>query len=397
MYRIMATTPGIGRRTIVWRFAVVGVTMLTLTLAGIPAAAVARTPSSAMAIAPSPWRQAGPGWAVVEYSTASTTGSVKGATTFYLVSPAGRKYPFYRTPATKYPSLFLIDWSGDRRRIFVQQNAFGNPQRLTYQQISLVTGTVVNRFSLSSDVLPDEYTRPRGDGFLAEGSGNHLGDFRYDMTGHLQATLGRGTFLNGLLDAPDGSFILAGTLSGIDVVSNAGRITRRIRIPITKPATRHVCNPVRWWNRTTVLADCFDLAPYDTDRLWLVPMHGGRPKPLTPALRAHGLFQGYVDAWSLPSGLYLQADNSHDTLSIVRQSPSGTEHTIHIPGPAGISDFIDTALGSRLLIDTGLGVSNTSSLFWYNPSTRAIRYVFQTPPTTRGISSVVTFGSQGNG
>jgi hypothetical protein len=96
-------------------------------------------------------------------------------------------------------------------------------------------------------------------------------------------------------------------------------------------------------------------------------MNGGSPKPLTPALRAHGLFQGYFDAWRLPSGLYLQADNSHDTLSIVRQSADGSERTIQIPGSAGISDGIDTALGSRLLVDTGSGVSSTSSMFWYNP------------------------------
>jgi TolB protein len=393
----MCTAPGAIRRPTAWRLAAAGVTLLTTALAGVPAAAAGRISVAAMATAHVPWRHAGPGWAAVQYSTASTSGAPKGATTFYLVSPAGRKYPFYRTPATSYPSLSLIDWSGDRRRIFVQQNAVGNPRRLTYEQISLVTGAVVNRFSLSSDVLPAQYTEPRGDGFLAEGSNNHPWDYRYDMTGHLQATLARGTFLNWLLDASDGSFILAGTFRGIDLISKAGHVTRRIRIPVTRPASRHVCGPVRWWSRTTLLADCFDLAPYNADRLWLVPMRGGPPRPLTPALRAHGLFQGYFDAWRLPSGLYLQADDAHDTLSIVRQSRDGAEHTIHIPGPAGVSDFIDTALGSRLLIDTGSGVSNTSSLFWYNPATRAIHYVFRTPPQIRGVYGVVTFGSQGNG
>jgi hypothetical protein len=89
MYRIMDTAPGVVRRTIAWRLAAAGVTTLTLALAGIPAAAAGRTSVAGMATSHVPWRQAGPGWAVVEYSTASTAGSLKGATTFYLVSPAG--------------------------------------------------------------------------------------------------------------------------------------------------------------------------------------------------------------------------------------------------------------------------------------------------------------------
>jgi len=123
-------------------------------------------------------------------------------------------------------------------------------------------------------------------------------------------------------------------------------------------------------------------------------MHGGPPKPLTPALRAHGQFQGYIDAWQLRSGLYLQADNAHDTLSIARQSPDGTRHTIRIPGPAGISDGIITTLGPRLLLWSGIGVSASDSLFWYNPATHAIRYIFPTPPKTYGIAGVVPFGIQ---
>lgn len=382
------TAPGVIRRYLT----IASLTALMFAIAGIPAAASAHQSVTAPRAGRVPWRQAGPGWSVVEYSTASTPGSPKGRATFYLVSPSGRKFPFYRTQPTGYPSVSLIDWSGDRQRVFVQLTAFGDPPRLTYEQISLAAGTVVTRFSLSSEVLPNQYTRPRGDGLLADGFGSHLGEFRYDLTGHLRATLAPGIDLNVLLDAPDGTFIVAGTAAGIDMISNAGRVIGRIRIPVAKPASRQVCAPTRWWTRAILLANCFVQAPYDTERLWLVPVHAGAPKPLTPALRSHGLFIGYFDAWQLPSGLYLQADDAHDTLSVVHQSPYGTRRTIRIPGPAGLSDFIDTALGRRLLIDTGSGVSSTSSLFWYNPVTRAIQYVFRTPPKTRGVFGVVPFG-----
>jgi TolB protein len=394
----MLTALGAGRRRTARHLATAAVTALTLALAGIPAAASDRTSVAEPSIGHVPWRQAGPGWSVVEYSTAAASMSAKGPATFYLVSPDGRKYPFYRTASTRYPNWFLIDWSGDRQRILVQQTPSGNPQRLTYEQISLATGTVVTRFSLPIDIQPVAYTQPRGDGLLVEGGGSpsHPWDYRYDLTGHLQATLARGTYLIGLLDAPNGTFILAGNAGNggnIDKISNAGRITERISIPLTRPAKWHGCDPVRWLTRTTLLAECFDPAPYDAERLWLVPLRGGAPKPLTPAIRARGLFLGYVDAWRLPSGLYLQADNAHDTLSIVRQSRDGSEHTINIPGPAGISDFINTALGPRLLINNGLGVSTTSSLFWYNPATRAVRYVFKTPSKILGVYNVIPYGS----
>lgn len=392
----MATLSGAIRRLTRRHFFVAAVSALVLAIAGVPAVASGQPSLSGPRAGRVPWRQAGPGWSVVQYSAAAISGSPKGAATFYLVSPSGRKYPFYRTLPATFPNWSLIDWSGDRRRIFVQKAGSGTPQPLTYEQISLATGTVVTRFNLPYEVDPVGYTLPRGDGFLAVGFGSHLGDFRYDLAGHVRAKLAPGTSLfGGLFDAADGSFIVTGTTrAGIDLISNAGHITRRIRIPLPKAASGQLCGPARWWTRTTLLVDCSVLAPYDTDRLWLVPLHGGAPKALTSALRSHGLFQGYVDAWRLRSGLYLQADNAHDTLSIVRQFPDGTRRTIHIPGPAGISDFIVTTLGPRMLLQSGVGVSPPDSLFWYNPATNAIHYVFRTPPKTYGVFGVVPFGFQ---
>jgi len=393
----MIVVSGVIHRLAGRHLATAGLSALLLVAAGVPAAASGQPPPTGPQAGRPPWRQAGPGWSVVEYSTAATSGSPAGPTTFYLVSPSGRKYPFYRTPPAGYPNSSLIDWSSDRQRILIQRIGAGNQQRLTYEQVSLATGSVVTRFRLPSEVQPVEYTRPRGNGFLAHGSGSNFGDFRYDLTGRLRARLAPGTKVFSLLDAPDGTFILAGTTDGIDLVSNSGHIIRRIRIPVATGGSKQLCGPARWWTPTTLLADCFVLAPYDTERLWLVPMHGGKPKPLTPALRSHGLFLGYVDAWRLPNGLYLQADNARDTLSIVRQSPDGSRRTIRIPGSAGLSDFIETAVGPRLLIETGVGVSASDSLFWYNPATRAIRYVFRTPPKTYGVSGVATFGFRAPG
>ncbi len=366
--------------------------MAALALTGTTAAASAPAAFPAGRVPPVPWREAGPGWTVVEYSTASLPGSTNpapGPTTFYLVSPQGRKYPFYVTPtATAYPQLTLVDWSGDRQRILVARNTISD-QRIVVEQISLATGAVVSTFRLPSDLLPDEYTRPSGQSILADGYGSRsLGIYRFGLTGHLQRILARGTSVLAPLDSPGGTYVVAGTRTGLDQVSNAGAITRRIRVP----AAVHGCQPVRWWTASTVLAACSGRKSYGTQRLWLFSFGGCSPTALTPALRRHGLFIGYFNAWLLDGRLYLQADNAHDTLSIVRQFRDGARRTVTVPGPAGRSDFIVTAWAGRLLLWSGLGTGGPSSLFWFNPATRAIRFILRTPSDTSGVAGAIAYG-----
>lgn len=69
-------------------------------------------------------------------------------------------------------------------------------------------------------------------------------------------------------------------------------------------------------------------------------------------------------------GLYLQADDDRDTLSIVRQFCDGARRTLIVPGPAGVSDAIITAYAGRLLLWSNIGgPGGPSSLFWFNPVT----------------------------
>ena len=79
-------------------------------------------------------------------------------------------------------------------------------------------------------------------------------------------------------------------------------------------------------------------------------------------------------------------------LSIVRQSPDGTRRTILVPGPAGVSDAIITAYRGRLLLQSDIGPGGPSSLFWFNPSTRSIRFLFRTPPARYGVAGVIAYG-----
>jgi hypothetical protein len=337
-----------------------------------------------------PWRKAGPGWSVAEYSAAPLHGGATARTVFYLVSPSGHRYPFYSTPAaTAYPTLALLDWSGNRRRILVYRDDTGGSMPTVMEQISLVTGTVVSQFKLPATLLPQGYTRPGGTSILAAGFGKP-GIYRYTLIGKLQRVLAPLTRLGifKTLDAPTGGFLLAGTATRLLRISNSGTITRRIRIPGSE-----LCAPARWWTATTALVNCSGTVPYRTERLWLVRASSGTPKPLTPAIRPHGQFFGYVDAWTTDGMLYLQAEDDTSTLSIVRESADGARHTITIPGPAGISDAIITAYRGQFMLQSNIGgPGGPSSLFWFNPVTRSIRYIIRARPATYGVRGVIPYG-----
>lgn len=58
-----------------------------------------------------PWNQAGPGWELVEYSSAAAGVPAKpGPATLYLVSPAGGRYALYHWPASGMPVPAGVVW-----------------------------------------------------------------------------------------------------------------------------------------------------------------------------------------------------------------------------------------------------------------------------------------------
>jgi len=112
-------------------------------------------------LAGAPWRLAGPGWAVAEYSASTgylTTPSKPGPTTLYLTSPLGRRYAFHSWPGSYHAGL--IDWSGDRQRVLAEVGR-------EVEQVSLGSGKVISKFRLPAKVILIGYTRPDGLNLLA--------------------------------------------------------------------------------------------------------------------------------------------------------------------------------------------------------------------------------------
>src|ERR1700722_2036660 len=137
-----------------------------LVMTSATAAAAAPAPQSTKV----PWRQAGPGWSVVEYSAPAKSAAAKLSTVLSLVSPQGRKFPFYMSPrAADHELPDLVDWSGDRQRVLIQYGRSANAETLSYQQISLATGAVLTRFKLPLKISPIAFTRPAGASLLVAG------------------------------------------------------------------------------------------------------------------------------------------------------------------------------------------------------------------------------------
>jgi hypothetical protein len=381
---------------LVWRSVARCLAVLVASVAVVSAAAGDGVAGSRAAEVP--WFKAGSGWSIAQYSAASLPGAahpVGARTVFYLVSPTGRKWPIYRTPAaTTSPGFSLDDWSADRQRILVDK--FDDQRDVAVvEQISLVTGTVISRFTMASTFGgPFEYTRPRGASVLTLNSSDdlvHKGIFRYSMHGHLQRRLDPRAPIGAFLDAPGGQFVTAGVTTGIDQISDNGTVTRRINI-------RGGCGAARWWTATTLLAACDGGGVNSPVRLWLIPFGAGAPTPLTPQRRmprpAPGAFQGYADAFRTRGTLYLQAEIFPNLQSIVRLARDGTPHTVHVPGPVGVSPYIITARNGRLLLrsDVGTNEPRPSSLFWFNPATHAIHYLIRTRPGIYGVCGVIVLG-----
>jgi hypothetical protein len=343
------------------------------------------TGSAAAALASAPLRQAGPGWALAEYTT--RTQAQRGPTTLYLVSPGGARYALYtwRASATWAPNL--IAWSGDKTRALLSASSG------QFEQITLATGAV-SYFRLPGMAEPMGYTRPSGLnilGFTLSAKAEMVA--RYSLTGKLVKVLASGPGQFDAIYSPDGTVLAVSGTRGLSLISNAGGVIRRLPIPGTDP--RMGAYPVRWWNSTTILARATATGK-SMDRLWLVPASGARAVPLTPQRNSgQGGDYGDRDAWRLPSGLYLQSF-THAGLAIFRQAANGSIAPVAVPRTTGNLTRVVTAAGARLLVQAQTGPSGSNSLLWYDPGTHAAQWLLRAPVNAFGVTAVVPYYAREN-
>jgi hypothetical protein len=63
-----------------------------------------------------------------------------------------------------------------------------------------------------------------------------------------------------------------------------------------------------------------------------------------------------------------------------------------VPGPAGVSDYMLTARHGQLLLESGIGPGGPSSLFWLNPATGKLRFLFRAPAGHYGVAGAIPYG-----
>jgi len=329
-----------------------------------------------------PWRHVGPGWVLAQYTTAAPEGGTAGPVTLYLIGPGGARYQLARWPDLR-SAPELVAWSPDgKRALFQVFSGKGGAEQLT-----LATGRM-STFVMQGNATPIGYTTPRGLNIVGtRPSGTRTILARYSLSGRLVQSLG---YSAGALYSPSGTEFVVGASRGVKLVSNRGSLIRQLPVP------KRTCSPVRWWDGRTVLASC---TPPDSSiwQLWLVPVSGARPKALTPPRNpARSGDFGDLDAWRLPSGLYVQAAGACGVLHIYRQARNGSIKLVTAPHTSGDNRVL-TARGSRLLVQAPSECTGSVSLLWYNPATRAEQWLIRPPAHVIGVTIAIPFYSRQNG
>ena len=346
----------------VWRRAA-GIALAAVTTGLLGSAGAQAAPDRAAAV---PWKSVGAGWVLAEQSAGR-----HGPVTLYLASPSGAKYPLRGAPGG------LVAWSASKTEALFELTA---PNEL--EQLNLQNGHGT-RLELPPGSYALGYAQPDGRQVLAVRQAGWTDTLAtYSLSGRLTATLDSSRYgINGIGTAGGRTFAVSAP-TGVRLVSNAGRLLKSLPVPASLG-----CTPVRWWTAGTVLASCITRSgSSEYLHLYLVPTSGARPAELTP-FRRSSYDLGDLDAWRLPSGLYLQSAGACGTLEVNRQAASGSVTPVPVPGTSSPSYLVVTAAGSRLLIETQ-GCTGRGQLLWLDPATRAETWLF-----TRGTLGAVPFAN----
>ena len=365
---------------------VTAVLSAVLLATGIAVGAAAAQPGAGTASARVPWNRVGPGWVLAQYTSAQPEGGKTGPAELYLISPGGTRYQLARW-ADWRAAPQLLAWSPDgQRALFQVFTGKGGIELLT-----LATGQV-SSFALPGGASPIGFTTPRGLAIVGgQVAGNGTSLARYSLSGRIARQLGVSSD-GQVLYTPSGLEFLTGTRNGLKLVSNLGTLIRQLPVP---RMTANSCNPARWWSNDTVLAACTPPGSA-IPQLWLVPVSGARPTALTPPRGGNSSDLGDLDAWQLPSGLYLQSAGPCGVLQIFKQARNGSIRLVTVPHTVG-DNHVLTALGARLLIKAPTSCTGSNSLLWFNPATGAEQWVIRAPASALGAAIAVPFYSRENG
>jgi hypothetical protein len=341
-----------------------------------------------------PWSKVGPGWLLSQWSAKRTS-----AATLFLVDPLGGRYTI--TAGAPAPSGVLVAWSGDgTRALFEAQTSVpSNKWRVTVLELRGGRSTTFTApgYSPGWSGRPVNFTEPDGLGVITGSVSSWPQDMgpvqRLDLQGGLEYTYPTsfpraGRIQGGVLYSPDGTELVMGTTHGFEVVTNGGQPLRYL--PMS--ASAGPCLPVSWWASGVVLASCAG-QKLPAQLLWLVPTNGGPPTHLTLAGSVNDY--GDADAWSLPSGEYVQ-DHGPDCTYLAKVGADRRTTPVSVPGRWGSVGVIG-AYADELALSSGSGASlddcgANTSLLWFNPATNKVTPLLGPRANGGSVGAAVLFG-----
>jgi TolB protein len=348
-----------------------------------------------------PWSLLGAGWTLAEFS-----GEGSSVTT-YMIDPEGGRYDIAAWPGAG--STTLVAWSGNGDTALYETSSGSGA---SYTLLSVQTGAITH-LSLPAGVALAGFTRPDGLNLVAvqQGPARYKLE-RYNLQGALQATLSaverrpaQPAWTDvcdsgcGAISSPDGDTAVWGVAGDeMQLVDNAGGLIRRLHVP--QSGTPPSCTPISWWSSQSVLASCTDAAQPGTTRLWLVPVSGSAPTPLTLASGSGSGAGFYTGAWRAGGSTYVTATSSAQCpsaasgpggLGILRLAAGGAATAVNVPGSTGNHNDVLGSSGGRLLVLSQTGCPGSSSLMWLNPSSGATQPLLSAPSGGAGVVAAVAY------
>ncbi len=357
---------------------------------GIPApqSSPSATPSAQMAglnveepMQDVPWSQVGPGWMLAMWNAASPSNSgddfnpgeptpYDAETTLYLVNPEGGRYAIttFEAPGENGSLPTLADWSGDgSRALFYRQG-----DDLTVIEVDLRTGERTSFTVKGGYSVTPRYTRPEGKAVLLLKSNDvdsAASLARVDLSGKQQLTypvdkLGH-EFNASVLSTPDGTRLVLGTDAGLSQMGNDGTSIKQLPVPDASD-----CSPLRWWETDVALARCSG-PDFSYSRLWLVPVDGSAPTPLTGKNDGtQGQDLADLNAWQLPAGTFVQAAGGCGFVYLAKlNSADGTTTPVSVPDVEdNHSVHVLGVADGQLQLQATLSCGSGESLLNYDPA-----------------------------
>jgi len=326
-----------------------------------------------------PWSQVGPGWTLAMWNAASPMNSgddfnpdeptpYNAETTLYLVSPNGGRYAIttFEAPGEGGSLPTLADWSGDGSRALFYRAG----DDLTVIEVDLHTGERTSFTVKGGYAVTPRYSRPEGKAVLllkSNDSESAASLTRVDLSGKKQLTypvdkLGS-TFNASFLSTPDGMRLVLGTETGLSQMGNDGTPGKSLPVPEASN-----CTPLRWWEADVALTRC-DGPDFSYSRLWLVPIDGAAPTPLTAKNDGTGQDLADLNAWQLPAGTFVQAAGGCGFVYLAKLAKDGTTTPVSVPDVderrsvkvLGVAD-------GELQLQATLSCGSGETLLDYNPA-----------------------------